>query len=40
MSYTLITTSGRKMKFYLRSAAEIYRQIHGGQIHTKELTTG
>lgn len=32
MSYTLIRPCGIEMKFYLRSVAELYQQIHGGRI--------
>ena len=32
MNYTLIKPNGDTMKFYLRSVAELYQQIHGGRI--------
>jgi hypothetical protein len=32
MNYTLILPSGREMKFYLRSVAEMYQTINGGRI--------
>jgi hypothetical protein len=32
MNYTLIKPNGTEQKFYLRSAAELYQQIHGGRI--------
>ena len=32
MNYTLIMPNGKEIKFFLRSAAELYQQIHGGRI--------
>jgi hypothetical protein len=32
MNYTLILPSGKEMKFYIRSVAEMYRTINGGRI--------
>jgi hypothetical protein len=32
MNYTLIMPNGKEIKFYLRSVAELYQQIHGGRI--------
>jgi hypothetical protein len=32
MEYTLILPSGREMRFYLRSVAELYQTINGGRI--------
>jgi hypothetical protein len=32
MNYTLVKPDGTEMKFYLRSVAELYQQIHGGRI--------
>ena len=32
MNYTLILPSGREMKFYIRSAAELYQRLNGGRI--------
>jgi hypothetical protein len=30
MEYTLILKSGRQMKFYVESVAEMYQRIYGG----------
>jgi hypothetical protein len=32
MNYTLIKPNGTEQKFFLRSVAELYQQIHGGRI--------
>jgi hypothetical protein len=32
MNYTLILPSGKEMKFYIRSVAELYQAINGGRI--------
>lgn len=34
MMYTLIMPSGRRMKFYILSVAEMYQQINGGILLT------
>lgn len=36
MSYTLVTTNGSRMQFYLLTAAEIFQTIYGGEI-TEDL---
>jgi hypothetical protein len=32
MQYTLITSKGRIMQFYLKAVAELYQQIEGGTL--------
>lgn len=32
MQYTLITKSGKIMQFYVKAVAELYQQLHGGNI--------
>jgi hypothetical protein len=32
MNYTLILPSGKEMKFYVRSVAELYQTLNGGRI--------
>lgn len=32
MQYTLITSSGKIMQFYLRAVAELYQTIYGGVV--------
>ena len=32
MNYTLILPSGKEMKFYIRSVAELYQTLNGGRI--------
>ena len=37
MSYTLITKTGRVMQFYIKSVAELYQTINGGQLITNAI---
>jgi hypothetical protein len=32
MQWKLILPNGREMRFYLRSVAEMYQQLHGGRL--------
>ncbi len=38
--YVLETSSGEQMIFYILACAEIYRIIHGGEIHRVEVKIG
>ena len=37
MSYTLITKTGTVMQFYIKSVAELYQTINGGQLITNAI---
>ena len=37
MSYTLITSKGTVMQFYVESVAELYRSVNGGVIVTSDI---
>jgi len=37
MSYTLITKQGTVMQFYIKSVAELYQTINGGQLITNAI---
>ena len=37
MRYTLITSTGRIMQFYILKTAECYQTIYGGQIIDKNI---
>ena len=37
MSYTLITKTGKIMQFYVKSVAELYQTINGGQLITNAI---
>lgn len=37
MKYTLITTKGSVMRFYILQCAECYRGIYGGVIFNEEV---
>ena len=39
MEYTLITSRGRVMQFYVRGVAELYQSLNGGVIVTKDIFT-
>lgn len=39
MKYTLITRTGKVMRFYLKSMAELYQQLNGGVIVTDTVFT-
>ena len=37
MKYTLITTKGKVLTFYLKAVAETYQQAYGGQLITADI---
>lgn len=37
MKYTLITSKGKVLTFYLKSVAETYQQAYGGQLITADI---
>jgi hypothetical protein len=37
MLYTLITSKGKVMRFYVRGVAEMYQQLEGGKIVTAAI---
>lgn len=37
MQYTLITTKGRVMQFYVKAVAELYQAIEGGVVITQQI---
>lgn len=37
MNYTLITSKGRVMQFYIRSVAELYQAKEGGVVFTQQI---
>jgi len=37
MCFTLVTAKGKVMRFFLRSAAELYQRLEGGVIVTKDV---
>ena len=37
MEYTLITSKGTVMQFYVKGVAELYRSINGGVIVTADI---
>ena len=37
MQYTLITKTGTVMQFYIKSVAELYQTINGGQLITSDI---
>lgn len=37
MPYTLITKAGKIMQFYVKSVAELYQTINGGQLITADI---
>lgn len=39
MRYTLITKTGKLYTFYVQAVAELYQQIHGGNVVTADVLT-
>lgn len=37
MQYTLITKTGKIMQFYVKSVAELYKEINGGVVFTQQV---
>jgi hypothetical protein len=37
MNYTLITSQGRVMQFYIKSVAELYQAKEGGVVFTQQI---
>jgi len=37
MRFTLITKDGKIMQFYVESVANLYRNLHGGVVFTKQV---
>jgi hypothetical protein len=37
MEYTLITSTGKVMQFYVKAVAEMYQQINGGVVFTQQV---
>jgi hypothetical protein len=37
MEYTLITSKGRIMQFYVKSVAELYQSLNGGVVFTQQV---
>ena len=37
MKYTLITTNGKVLTFYLKAVAETYQKAYGGQLITADI---
>ena len=37
MEYTLITSTGRIMQFYIQQVAELYQTIYGGVVFTQQI---
>ena len=37
MEYTLITSKGRIMQFYIRAVAELYQRTEGGVVFTQQI---
>lgn len=37
MQYTLITTKGTIMQFFIKSVADLYQTIHGGVVFTQQV---
>lgn len=37
MSYTVITRKGTVKQFYIRSVAELYRNINGGVVFSQQI---
>ena len=37
MEYTLITSKGRIMQFYVKSVAELYQSLNGGVVITQQI---
>lgn len=39
MQYTLITSNGKVMQFYIQAMAEMYQNLYGGVIVTNDILT-
>ncbi len=37
MEYTLITSKGQVMQFYVKAVAELYQSINGGVVFTQQV---
>jgi hypothetical protein len=37
MQYTLITSKGKIMQFYIKAVAELYQSINGGVVFTQQV---
>ena len=37
MSYTLITSKGTVMQFYVRAVADLYQSLNGGVVITQQI---
>ena len=37
MQYTLITSKGQIMQFYVKAVAELYQTINGGVVFTQQI---
>ncbi len=37
MQYTLITSKGKVLTFFLKSVAELYQKAYGGQLITADI---
>ena len=37
MKYTLITTNGKVLTFFIKAVAEMYQQAYGGNIITADI---
>jgi len=37
MKYTVITKMGRVQLFYIKSVAELYASLHGGNVFTADI---
>ena len=37
MSYTLITSQGKIMQFYIKAVADLYQTINGGVVITQQI---
>lgn len=37
MQYTLVTSNGKIMQFYVKAVAELYQSINGGVVFTQQI---
>ena len=37
MNYTLITSQGKIMQFYIKSVADLYQSLNGGVVITQQI---
>ena len=37
MQYTLITSKGTVMQFYVKSVADLYQKLNGGVVFTQQI---